>query len=546
MADIVLGGTVAPSGPNPIARNSNVLGTEQQVFDVTGRDAIPDHLRTEGLTAYVVSTGEVFRLVGGITNGDWLEVERTPIQFANRAALAAYDVLHTEVGALAYVLSQRAYFKLAQSTATVALPPAGVSATLANDATSPSPGTRSWCRLWIPAPDWQYQAEWHIGEGGDDELDGHNETYRLGSFEEIQWRLAGLYSRSITIFLKTLALPTDEITLVLVPIQAPVLSSDPMTITVKPETVPPFGTPSTVVSYVYTGGVSAPVIRVNDPAPGYYYGNGSFVRITTGGSDVRYAWVIEDLGVVSPGTRDYVISYPMNDTTFTYSTDPALGDTIEGLLPFGLVTGFEIIVPGTASYPTDYAVRYEMLILAGTKKSDALMTYCIASANTWDGDRVKFRCCMLTTNTVMRTRLQEYEFCAFVGGSGATGMGVYGERASFFASMMYKSGLVFFGVSDIRFDIVGSYEMTSGVCVDLQRGSYFTLPQVGVWSGGGNQNSLAVDRGSRATIRGGASVICTGDAVVSDGATAVATWAAFTAFPTPRVVVSAYGSFLTD
>lgn len=47
-------------------------GGHRSVADVTARDAIPADRREEGMTVYVVSTGITFKLVGGITNSNWV------------------------------------------------------------------------------------------------------------------------------------------------------------------------------------------------------------------------------------------------------------------------------------------------------------------------------------------------------------------------------------------------------------------------------------------------------------------------------------------
>lgn len=48
------------------------LDSRSQVADTTARDAIPAGERYEGLETYSVADQVVYRLVGGITNGDWV------------------------------------------------------------------------------------------------------------------------------------------------------------------------------------------------------------------------------------------------------------------------------------------------------------------------------------------------------------------------------------------------------------------------------------------------------------------------------------------
>lgn len=47
------------------------LDSRMQVANLTARDAIPSGERYEGLETYCVADQTVYRLVGGITNGDW-------------------------------------------------------------------------------------------------------------------------------------------------------------------------------------------------------------------------------------------------------------------------------------------------------------------------------------------------------------------------------------------------------------------------------------------------------------------------------------------
>jgi len=77
MADIILGGTVAPGGPFEQARQDNIKGGDHSVVDVTARNALPDYLRQDGMLVWVRSTTTPYRLVGGIGNGNWATVNVT-------------------------------------------------------------------------------------------------------------------------------------------------------------------------------------------------------------------------------------------------------------------------------------------------------------------------------------------------------------------------------------------------------------------------------------------------------------------------------------
>jgi hypothetical protein len=56
----------------PVCRASDLLGSHRTVDSLANRDAILSTLRDEGMTVWVVNAASVYRLVGGITNGNWV------------------------------------------------------------------------------------------------------------------------------------------------------------------------------------------------------------------------------------------------------------------------------------------------------------------------------------------------------------------------------------------------------------------------------------------------------------------------------------------
>jgi hypothetical protein len=84
--DTAVPSTVAPTGVGaPVVRASDLLGSHRTVDTLVDRDAIGTNYRDEGMTVWVTATAELYRLVGGITNGDW----------ALEAAVASGDVIYT-------------------------------------------------------------------------------------------------------------------------------------------------------------------------------------------------------------------------------------------------------------------------------------------------------------------------------------------------------------------------------------------------------------------------------------------------------------------
>lgn len=69
---ITLGDTTATN--KSIGETVEMKGTPKQVADLTARDAVPAARRTEGMECWVVSENKSFRLVGGISNTNWLAV----------------------------------------------------------------------------------------------------------------------------------------------------------------------------------------------------------------------------------------------------------------------------------------------------------------------------------------------------------------------------------------------------------------------------------------------------------------------------------------
>jgi hypothetical protein len=72
-----VGGFIAPSDSlDTFATHDSIYGKggHREVADLTARDAVTTERRREGMTVYVVSEAKTYRLVGGITNSDWVEV----------------------------------------------------------------------------------------------------------------------------------------------------------------------------------------------------------------------------------------------------------------------------------------------------------------------------------------------------------------------------------------------------------------------------------------------------------------------------------------
>lgn len=89
--------SIQNNAPAPIIRTNEALGTHKIVATVPARDAIPSYLRQEGMTAWVQGTQELYRLVGGITNGDWQLQGTTPVAptftFLMGAGVVALDLV---------------------------------------------------------------------------------------------------------------------------------------------------------------------------------------------------------------------------------------------------------------------------------------------------------------------------------------------------------------------------------------------------------------------------------------------------------------------
>jgi hypothetical protein len=74
LGDVFVQATVSGYGSAyPIVRASDLLGAHRTVDTIPERDAIPASHRDEGMTVWITTTGQLFRLVGGITNANWVE-----------------------------------------------------------------------------------------------------------------------------------------------------------------------------------------------------------------------------------------------------------------------------------------------------------------------------------------------------------------------------------------------------------------------------------------------------------------------------------------
>jgi hypothetical protein len=70
--DVGVPAAVAPLGIFPSYRSSCGIGSPKLVTDIPSRDAIPANYRAEGMYCYVASTQQVFMLIGGILNANWV------------------------------------------------------------------------------------------------------------------------------------------------------------------------------------------------------------------------------------------------------------------------------------------------------------------------------------------------------------------------------------------------------------------------------------------------------------------------------------------
>jgi len=72
LGDVAVPATVSPIATTPVVRASDLLGSHRTVDTILERDSINAVYRDEGMTVWVTSTNELYRLVGGIANSDWV------------------------------------------------------------------------------------------------------------------------------------------------------------------------------------------------------------------------------------------------------------------------------------------------------------------------------------------------------------------------------------------------------------------------------------------------------------------------------------------
>jgi hypothetical protein len=82
-------------------------GGYRTVGTIAARDAIPEERREELMLVAVVETGKVYQLVGGITNGDWVEtsLSTSPAGYASYVAahnLSGHKIVATNEFGLIY------------------------------------------------------------------------------------------------------------------------------------------------------------------------------------------------------------------------------------------------------------------------------------------------------------------------------------------------------------------------------------------------------------------------------------------------------------
>ena len=75
MAAVLVQGTLQANGFFPAMNDTEFGGGYRVVNTVTERDAIFAERRKEGMVVYVNAERKAYRLSGGITNTNWVEVE---------------------------------------------------------------------------------------------------------------------------------------------------------------------------------------------------------------------------------------------------------------------------------------------------------------------------------------------------------------------------------------------------------------------------------------------------------------------------------------
>jgi len=71
--DTAIPSTLGSTGVGaPVVRASDLLGSHRTVDAIVDRDAIPATFRDEGMTVWITTTLELYRLVGGLLNANWI------------------------------------------------------------------------------------------------------------------------------------------------------------------------------------------------------------------------------------------------------------------------------------------------------------------------------------------------------------------------------------------------------------------------------------------------------------------------------------------
>jgi hypothetical protein len=86
VGDVAVPATVSSIAVTPVCRASDLQGSHRTVDSIVLRDAIPASFRDEGMTVWITATSQLFRLIGGITNGDWAIDSATPVRVSETYA----------------------------------------------------------------------------------------------------------------------------------------------------------------------------------------------------------------------------------------------------------------------------------------------------------------------------------------------------------------------------------------------------------------------------------------------------------------------------
>lgn len=341
-----------------------------------------------------------FAASSGFSGGDsWYQVRTLPnatafTTVANLSALAALSIAGMSEGSLVYVQTLRDYFSLRNATT-----PSADGITIVAAAT----GGWTWVRKNTGDSYWQTRTNWYMGSGtttASDENDGQSSTTPLATWQELNRRLAGIYSADMTIQMQAtpgspgVVSTSGPIQFYAVPHKNTAYNHTPTVTILGP-------TPVTAFTGTLTGAANASPVSNTAPTASdtgvasWTASVGKMIQITSGPAIDTTAWIAKDVGSNTARISEWM------GTNF-YAATPAAGATYKVVTMATGVTGVDIPYTGFSNF-----------VSAGILPVVSIWRLNILNGDSTAGQGVRFVNCVVVPSAAPAAGMWQLYGCRF-------------------------------------------------------------------------------------------------------------------------------------